>query len=85
MSNSESASDVALTEPANDHELERQVFGFLRSLDLSAARRVTVEAAEGVLTLRGRVRTYYARQTFIQCSRRIPGVVTVVDELRVEP
>ncbi len=78
------ASSVAMMESVNDHELERRVFGFLRDLDHSAARHVTVEVADGVLTLRGRVMTFYARQVFVQCSRRIPGVVAVIDELRVE-
>ena len=71
---------------SGDHELERQVFGFLRDLDYSASRDVAVHAGgRGVLTLRGCVRTSYLRQVFVQCCRCIPGVTRVVDELRVGP
>jgi osmotically-inducible protein OsmY len=67
-------------------ELERQVFGFLRNLDYSAARNVAVKAgAHGVLTLRGHVKTYYTRQVFVQCCRHLPGITAVVDELCVGP
>jgi osmotically-inducible protein OsmY len=55
-------------------------------LDHSAARSVAVTAgAHGVLTLRGHVKTFYTRQVFVQCCRHLPGITSVVDELRVGP
>jgi osmotically-inducible protein OsmY len=77
-------SSPVIVESTKNEELKRKVYGFLRDLDPSSARRVTVEIADGVVTLRGRVLTFYARQLFVECCRRIPGVSAVVDELRVE-
>src|SRR5262245_15101438 len=46
-----------MTVSTNNSELERQVSGFLRALDQSAARGVVVESGGGgCLRLRGRVR-----------------------------
>jgi osmotically-inducible protein OsmY len=68
----------------NSSELERQVSGFLRALDHTAARSVVVESGgDGRLKLRGRVKTFYTRQVFVQCCRHIPGITAVVDELHV--
>ena len=67
----------------NNRELECQVSGFLRDLDPSAGRRVTVEAVDGVLTLTGQVETFYIRQLFVHCCRQIPGVTAVDDNLDV--
>jgi osmotically-inducible protein OsmY len=69
----------------NENEIERQVSGFLRALDQTAARNVVVESGgDGRLKLRGRVKTFYTRQVFVQCCRHIPGITAVVDELHVE-
>jgi osmotically-inducible protein OsmY len=79
-------SNSTMTVSTIDEELERQVFGFLRNLDRSAARSVVVKAGgHGVLTLRGKVQTFYTRQVFVQCCRHLPGITAVVDELRVGP
>lgn len=73
-----------MVDATNNEELKRKVFAFLRDLDPSSARRVTVEAADGVVALRGRVQAFYTRQIFVECCRRIPGIIAVIDELRVE-
>lgn len=73
-----------MLESTNNDELKSRVFAFLRDLDPSSARRVTVEAADNVVALRGRVITFYTRQLFVESCRRIPGVTAVIDELRVE-
>lgn len=62
----------------------QQVIDVFRRLNCSAARKVTVEIADGVLTLRGPVDTFYTKQVFLHYGRQTPGVVAVVDELRVE-
>jgi hypothetical protein len=73
-----------MTVSMNNSELERQVSGFLRALDQSAARGVVVESGGGGrLKLRGQVRNFYTRQVFVQCCRHIPGITAVVDELHV--
>jgi osmotically-inducible protein OsmY len=67
---------------SSDHELEHSVLNLLR--DQSASRRVTVEVADGTVTLRGEVKSFYRRQLLVHGCRRLPGVASVIDELRVE-
>jgi len=75
-----------MTVSTDSVELERQVSGFLRALDQTAARGVVVESGgHGRLRLRGRVKNFYTRQVFVQCCRHIPGITAVVDELHVGP
>jgi hypothetical protein len=43
---------------------------------------LTVEADDGVVTLRGRVPSYYTRQLAIACAQRVTGVRAVHDLIR---
>src|SRR5437763_1913962 len=66
-----------------DAELARRVVAFLASRHLAVLRGIEVEAQQGTVTLRGKVRTFYEKQVTQQCSRRVAGVVRLIDEIDV--
>lgn len=68
-----------------DRELERRVTSFLVGKHLPGLRHIEVEARGGVVTLRGRVRTFYEKQICHQCCRRVAGVLKFIDAVDVEP
>ena len=67
-----------------DGELLRDVRNFLDGQHFRAAQRMTIEVIDGIVTLRGQVKSFYTRQVFVHGCRRLPGVAAVVDDLRVE-
>jgi osmotically-inducible protein OsmY len=46
-------------------------------------RNLRVDCLNGVVTLSGQVRTYYEKQLGGMRTRRVAGVVKLVDEIRV--
>ena len=46
-------------------------------------RRISCEFCEGILTLRGRVSTYYLKQIAQELTRRLQGVLAVDNQLEV--
>jgi osmotically-inducible protein OsmY len=45
---------------------------------------VVIEAHRGVVTLSGRVASFYQRQLIHTLARRVAGVVQVIDQLEVD-
>jgi osmotically-inducible protein OsmY len=66
-----------------DRELERRVHNFMGQR-ISRTRSIEVQASQGVVTIRGEVRTFYERQLLISCCQRVAGVVRLYDELQVK-
>jgi len=66
-----------------DRDLERRVVNYLVGHKMPALRQVAVEARRGTVTLRGRVYSFFQKQLCIHCSRRVAGVLHLVDELQV--
>ena len=66
-----------------DRDLERRVTAFLAERNLPGLRRLGVHSQFGVVTLRGRVRTFYEKQMGGQSARRVAGVIDVVDATEV--
>jgi len=66
-----------------DRELERRVAAFLADRNLPALRRLGVRSERGVVTLRGRVRTFYEKQLGHHSARRVAGVIEVIDATEV--
>ena len=65
--------------------LEQRVILFLQQRHLVFGCRLWVEAADGVVTLSGRVPTFHQRQLVYAFTRRVAGVLQVVDLLEVDP
>jgi len=63
--------------------LQRRVLLTLGQLHVPSFRFLRVEAADGIVTLSGRVGSYYERQLAQSRARRVPGVIRLVDALTV--
>ena len=66
-----------------DGDLERRVVNFLSQQHFPGRRGVEVEARQGIVTLRGRVRSFHERQLCVNCCQRVAGVVGVSDKIQV--
>ena len=67
----------------HDRDLERRVTNYILGHKMPALRRIHVESDRGTVTIRGSVSSFYQRQLCINCSRRVAGVVQLIDELTV--
>lgn len=67
----------------HDVELACRVTNFLRQWQVPALRRILVEVSNGTVVLKGRVQSFYERQLCLNCSRRVAGVVRLVDLIEV--
>lgn len=65
-----------------DRELERRVTNFLTQ-HFPRLRTVEVVARQGVVTIFGRVNTFYERQLCINCCQRVAGVTGLNDKVEV--
>lgn len=73
---------MARTDP--DADLKRRVRQYLHDRHMPGLRRLSIDAQGGVVTVRGKVRTFYERQLCQHICRRVAGVLRVVDEVEVE-
>ena len=67
----------------NDLELARRVENYLHSKQMRSLRSVAVEADQGRVLLRGDVGSFYEKQLCLSCTKRVAGVIDLVDEIRV--
>ena len=78
-----------LSQPAletlEDEHLARRVRNFILARILPSANLVTVESDGGIVTLRGRVGTFYQKQLWLNGAQRVAGVLRVIDEIEVVP
>ena len=72
-----------VTETSGDYDLKRRVMNYLHSKQMRTLRDVTVDADQGTVVLRGRVDSFYEKQLCLNCTRRVAGVVELVDEILV--
>jgi hypothetical protein len=67
----------------NDLDLARRVITFLATRHRPGLRLLHVEVRNGVVTLRGRVSTFYEKQLSALLAARVAGVVRLVDDVTV--
>lgn len=67
----------------NNLDLARRVENFLHSKQVRSLRGVSVYADRGTVVLRGRVGSFYEKQLCLSCTRRVAGVLELVDEILV--
>jgi osmotically-inducible protein OsmY len=77
------ANSTFLSASESDSLLARRVRQTLADLHVPILRMLDVTAEEGVVTLRGRVRSYYERQLAYANVRRLTGVEKLVEEITV--
>ena len=65
-----------------DAELAHRVRLYLARVGHRTVAHLKVEVHDGVVTLCGRVPSYYARQLAIACAQRVAGVREVNDQIR---
>ncbi len=70
---------------SDDEHLARRVQNFILARTLPAANFVEVEADGGIVTLTGRVGTFYQKQLWLNGAQRVAGVRRVIDEIEVVP
>jgi osmotically-inducible protein OsmY len=75
--------DIERFHEESDRELEGRVTAFLADRSQPALRRLGVRSHRGVVTLRGRVKTFYEKQLGSQAARRVAGVIDVIDSIQV--
>jgi osmotically-inducible protein OsmY len=66
-----------------DRELERRVVNYLVGRHVPGLRHLAVNADNGIVTLRGQVRSFYEKQLCQHCCQRVAGVVRLVDAVAV--
>jgi osmotically-inducible protein OsmY len=69
--------------PSADVELQRRVRNFLQNRRVPRASDLQIEARNGVVTLRGTLRSFYHKQLCINCTQRVAGVVRLIDATKV--
>jgi hypothetical protein len=71
--------------PANttDADLVRRARAYLASRGFLSFRRLEIESRGGVVTLTGTLSTYYEKQVALKSVRRVAGVLSAVDAIRV--
>lgn len=67
----------------NDRDLQQRVSAFLATRPHASLRTLAVEAQSGVVTLRGRVSSFYEKQLSFLLSSRVAGVTRLIDEIAV--
>ena len=77
-------SQLSTATPEADRELSQRVHLFLSGRSQPALRNLEVAARAGTVLLRGRVRSFYHRQLALELTRRVAGVIQIVDELIVD-
>ncbi len=70
-------------ESEQDLDLARRVENFLHSKQMRSLRQVDVAAERGTVVLRGDVASFYEKQLCLSCTRRVAGVINLVDEIQV--
>ncbi len=68
---------------ASDTELRNRVVAAFARLQLPLTRLVDVRVLQGVIQLRGQVRSFYEKQLAFALAQRVPGVQGVVDQVTV--
>ena len=67
----------------DDRALERRVVTFLQAKHVPGLRQLEVKAASGIVTVSGRVQTFYEKQLCNQCCRRVAGVRELINAVDV--
>lgn len=70
---------------SSDKQLARRVRNFILARILPAANFVDVDATDGIVTLSGRVGTFYHKQLWLHGAQRVAGIRRVIDEIEVVP
>ena len=68
-----------------DVELQRRIANFLYQHRVPGIECIQLNVYGGVVAVSGRIPTRYARWLCIESCRRVPGVLRVIDNVKIEP
>ena len=68
---------------SRDWDLKQRVVNFLRQKNVLRHENVRIDVTEGLVTLRGHVRSFYEKQLLISACRHVAGVISIMDEVEV--
>jgi osmotically-inducible protein OsmY len=77
------SSTAPVQEVSEDDHLARNVRNFILPRVYPTSNHVHVEACRGVVTLTGRVGSFYFKQLWLSGAQRVAGVRRVIDEIEV--
>jgi len=75
--------DSAASAETADQELEKRIKMSLAARHVPGLRHLAVRARDGVVTLSGRVLTFYEKQLCNQCCSRVAGVQELINDVDV--
>jgi len=70
-------------EVCTDGDLKRRVSNFLATRQHARLLRLDVDVNDGIVTLQGRLASFYEKQLALSCCQRVAGVRQLVDEVEV--
>jgi osmotically-inducible protein OsmY len=74
---------IGSSEAIPDDDLRRRIVNYLISRQIPGARSLLVRAESGVVTLAGKVDTFYYKQLCTHSCLRVAGVLGLIDEIEV--
>ena len=74
---------VAVSHTATDSLLASTISTHLSETNRASLRRLSVNVADGEVTLRGRVGSFHEKQIAIQTCRVLPGIDRLIDAVEV--
>jgi len=68
---------------SNDAELKQRIVGYLEQRGYPAIRDLTISTDNGLVTLQGKLNSFYEKQLCLSTCQRVAGVVRIIDEMEV--
>lgn len=66
-----------------DAELKQRIVGYLQQKGYPAIRELTISTDNGLVTLQGKLNSFYEKQLCLSTCQRVAGVVRIIDEMEV--
>ncbi len=75
--------EEAVDQELKDLALEARILQFLSSRHVPGLRNLCVRAKNGIVTVTGKVLTFYEKQLCNQCCRMVPGILQLINMVDV--
>ena len=75
--------EIAIDQELRDLALEARILQFLSSRHVPGLRNLCVRAKNGIVTVTGKVLTFYEKQLCNQCCRMVPGILQLINSVDV--
>lgn len=68
---------------SDDAELKQRIVGYLEQRRYPAIRDLTISTDNGLVTLQGKLNSFYEKQLCLSTCQRVAGVIRIIDEVEV--